>query len=107
MARLQPCGGGVGGGAGAGGHPLPAVDVHVPDEVAGDRGATVVLRGHPAQLHMLGTDLVGHQVPWLGWNVKHINVAGRLKCARLTNKLDRVAACVTGTVRLRRDLVNS
>merc|ERR1712032_1810855 len=71
-----------------------------PDLVAGDRGSTVVLRGQPAQLHMLGTDLVGHQVPWLGWNVKHINIAGRLKCARLANKLDRVAACVTGTVRL-------
>ena len=107
MARLQPCGGGIGCGAGASGHPFPAVNVHVPHQVACDWGSSVVLWGHPAQLHMLGTDLVGHQIPWLGRNVEHVNVAGRLKGAGLANKLDRVAACVTAAVGLRRNLVNS
>ena len=71
-----------------------------PDKVALDGGATVVLGWHPAQLHVLGPDLVRHQLSWLGGHVKHVDVAGGLEGAGLAGQLDRVLAGVAGPVRL-------
>ena len=100
MSGLQALSRGVGGGGGAGGHPLPAVDVHVADQVVLDGGATVVLWRQPAQLHVLGSHLVRHEGPRLGGHVKHVHVAGGLESSCRTAQLNRVLAGVTGSVRL-------
>ena len=100
MAGLEAGGGGAGGLGGAGGDTLPAVDVHVPDQVTGDRGPAVVLRRGPAQLDVLGPHLVHVHVSRLAGHVQHVHVGGGLEGPGLTDKLDGVPACVPGSVRL-------
>ena len=41
----------------ASGDPLVAVEVHQTEEIAQDRGATIVLRRHPTKLNVLSADL--------------------------------------------------
>jgi hypothetical protein len=100
MAGLQALGRRVGRGGGAGGHPLPAVNVHVADQIAGDGRAAVVLRRQPAQLDVLGADLVGHEVARLGGHVEDVDVGRGLEGAGLAGQLDGVAAGVPSAIRL-------
>ena len=100
MAGLEALGRGVGRGGRARRHPLPAVDVHVADQIALDGSAAVVLRRQPAEFDMLRPDLVGHEVARLGGHVEDVHVGGGLEGAGLAGELDGVAAGVPGTVRL-------
>ena len=100
VAGLEAGGGGAGGGAGAGSYPLPAVNVHVADKVAGDRGAAIILRRHPAQFDVFRTNLVRHQTTWLGGHVQDIHIAGGLEGTGLAREFDGVSAGVAGTIRL-------
>ncbi len=78
----------------AGGDPLAGVDVHVADLVAGDGGATVVLWRHPAQLDVLGPDLVGLQHARRRRHVEDVDATGGLESAGLACQLDGVEAGV-------------
>ena len=100
MARLEALGGGAGCLCSAGSDPLSAVDVHVPDQVAGDRGPAVVLGHCPGQLHMLRPHLVYVHVPALAGNIQHVHVCESLKGPRLAHQLDPVPARVSSSVSL-------
>lgn len=100
MSRLEPGGGGVGCGGGTGSHPLPAVNVHVPDQVAGDGSASVILWWSPTQLDVFCSDLVNVHVSTFAGNIQHVHVGGGLECSSLANQLDCVSASVACSVSL-------
>ena len=100
MAGLEALRRRVGRGRCAGRHPLPAINVHVADQIAADGSAAVVFRRQPAQLHVLRPDLVGHEVARLGRHVEHVDIGGGLEGAGLAAPVEGVAASVPGPVSL-------
>ena len=125
MAGLEvPHRGGGGGGRDlAGRDPLGAVEVHQSDEVPHHWGAAVVLRGGPAQLHVLSSDLINftlkyfekkiflalkYFLPHLVWlecprsagHVQYIDVASGLEISSLASETDLVDSLVLLSVSL-------
>ena len=72
----------------------------VPDKVAGDGGAAVVLGHGPAELDVLGADLVDVHAAALAGHVQHVHVGAGLEGAGLAHQLDRVPARVPRAVSL-------
>ena len=105
VAGLQAGGGGAGGLGGAGSDPLPAVDVHVPDQVACDGSPSVVLWRGPAQLDVLRSHLIHVHVAGLAGDVQHVHVGRGLEGSRLADQLDGVAACVSSSVSLEDSII--